>query len=163
METIPQEIHADQRSFFSLFFSPLIYFLFHSFHSFYFIILDIDECQQSGKCKNGRCVNEPGNFRCVCDRGFTASADGKACVGKAALIRLFSLPLRLVFSKPIIVYSLKEGFFYLFNSFWETDVAERNSHYTLKNPVGTRMDDTNTLFEGGYIIQRKTTHVSGTT
>ena len=60
--------------------------MFFSFFPFvFFITLDIDECQQSGKCKNGRCVNELGNFRCVCDRGFTASADGKACVGTVAL------------------------------------------------------------------------------
>ena len=54
-------------------------FLFLSF-------LDIDECRQKDICKNGRCVNEPGNFRCVCDRGFTANADGKACVGRIAVV-----------------------------------------------------------------------------
>lgn len=48
--------------------------------------LDIDECRQKDICKNGRCVNEPGNFRCVCDRGFTANADGKACVGRIAVL-----------------------------------------------------------------------------
>ena len=46
------------------------------------MILDVDECKQGGVCKNGRCVNELGNFRCVCDRGFSPSADGKACVGR---------------------------------------------------------------------------------
>ena len=48
--------------------------------------LDIDECKQDGICKNGRCMNEHGSFKCVCDRGFTTSSDGKACVGRVATI-----------------------------------------------------------------------------
>ena len=48
------------------------------------IFIDIDECKQDNICKNGRCMNEAGSFKCVCDRGFTASSDGKACLGKIA-------------------------------------------------------------------------------
>ena len=46
--------------------------------------IDIDECKQDNICKNGRCMNDPGSFKCVCDRGFTPSSDGKACLGKIA-------------------------------------------------------------------------------
>ena len=55
------------------------------------LFVDIDECKQENICKNGRCMNDPGSFKCVCDRGFTPSSDGKACLGKIAG------PLLLVF------------------------------------------------------------------
>ena len=52
------------------------------------IFIDIDECKQDNICENGRCMNERGSFKCVCDRGFTPSSDGKACVGKTASLLL---------------------------------------------------------------------------
>lgn len=58
---------------------PLCFSLFHT-------LLDIDECKQRRMCTNGRCVNELGSFRCVCDRGFTPSVDGKSCVGTTTVI-----------------------------------------------------------------------------
>ena len=54
------------------------------------ILLDIDECKQDDICKNGRCMNEAGSFKCACDRGFTPSSDGKACLGK---IKIAGLPM----------------------------------------------------------------------
>ena len=50
------------------------------------LFVDIDECKQDNTCKNGRCMNEPGSFKCVCERGFTPSSDGKACLGKSLLL-----------------------------------------------------------------------------
>lgn len=125
-QTILQGIHVEQRYLFFIFFLLLYFICFFPF--IFFIISDIDECQQSGKCKNGRCVNEPGNFRCICDRGFTASADGKACVGTVALSQFFS------FSKTNYCSYFEGEIFFIFVS---TDVAERNSHYTLKNSTRT--------------------------
>lgn len=53
--------------------------------AFTVMLLDIDECKQDDICKNGRCMNEAGSFKCVCDRGFTPSSDGKACLGTRVL------------------------------------------------------------------------------
>ena len=44
-------------------------------------VADIDECRQRGTCRNGRCVNTQGSFRCECNAGFVLSADGSYCTG----------------------------------------------------------------------------------
>ena len=42
---------------------------------------DLDECRvMPGLCRNGRCINTMGSYRCVCDIGFRADASGKRCV-----------------------------------------------------------------------------------
>ena len=41
---------------------------------------DVDECL-FGMCKNGKCVNTKGSFKCICDIGFDVDALGKACEG----------------------------------------------------------------------------------
>lgn len=33
-------------------------------------------------CENGRCINMNGMFQCICDPGFSASADLSECIGK---------------------------------------------------------------------------------
>lgn len=42
---------------------------------------DLDECK-SGPCKNGRCINTDGSFRCECPPGFTLGVNGLICLGK---------------------------------------------------------------------------------
>ncbi|GFO21380.1 fibrillin-1 [Plakobranchus ocellatus] len=42
---------------------------------------DIDECASMPEaCKNGRCLNTMGSFRCVCDKGYKTDTTGKRCV-----------------------------------------------------------------------------------
>uniref|UniRef100_A0A8B9LZJ9 Fibrillin 2 n=1 Tax=Astyanax mexicanus TaxID=7994 RepID=A0A8B9LZJ9_ASTMX len=42
---------------------------------------DIDECKViPDVCKNGRCINTMGSYRCHCNSGYTASIAGTACV-----------------------------------------------------------------------------------
>lgn len=43
-------------------------------------VADIDECQTSGICMNGRCVNTEGSFRCECPPGLAIDVDGRVCV-----------------------------------------------------------------------------------
>ena len=43
---------------------------------------DIDECNQRGVCRNGRCINTEGSFRCECNEGFVLTPDGRYCTGK---------------------------------------------------------------------------------
>lgn len=50
---------------------------------FYFV--DIDECQQSGICLNGHCMNQDGSFKCICDHGYVLSSDGLYCTGEYKL------------------------------------------------------------------------------
>ena len=33
-------------------------------------------------CKNGRCSNTPGSYKCSCTRGYQLADDGITCVGK---------------------------------------------------------------------------------
>lgn len=44
--------------------------------------VDIDECQTSGICMNGHCINTEGSFRCECPPGLAVGVDGRVCVGK---------------------------------------------------------------------------------
>lgn len=53
---------------------------------------DIDECRISmvDICTPGRCVNEPGTFRCECNEGYKGIMMNQMCVGKFTLfITLF--------------------------------------------------------------------------
>lgn len=72
-----------------------IKFLLYTFET------DIDECAIiPGACKNGRCLNTMGSFRCVCDKGYKTDIDGKKCIGKVILLCfLVLLPalFRLIF------------------------------------------------------------------
>lgn len=43
-------------------------------------LADINECQDPSYCKNGRCVNTPGSFHCICTQPLTFSAALKQCV-----------------------------------------------------------------------------------
>lgn len=49
------------------------------------LLLDIDECQTSGICMNGHCINTEGSFRCDCPPGLVVGVDGRVCVGKSDL------------------------------------------------------------------------------
>ena len=42
--------------------------------------IDYNECDLTGFCANGRCLNADGSFRCVCDDGFALSPSGLSCV-----------------------------------------------------------------------------------
>ena len=46
------------------------------------MILDVDECLNLGICGNGTCVNEIGNYSCLCNYGYT----GRVCLTKGILI-----------------------------------------------------------------------------
>ena len=36
-------------------------------------------------CKNGKCVNTKGSFKCICDDGYDVDEMGKACEGMCEL------------------------------------------------------------------------------
>ena len=58
---------------------------------------DINECDQSGLCLNGRCVNTEGSFRCICTPGYEISSDGRYCTGESpSQIQWFPLNLNLL-------------------------------------------------------------------
>ena len=46
--------------------------------------VDLDECELMGHmmCKNGRCINTMGSFKCECNRGFRYDDPSHMCVGK---------------------------------------------------------------------------------
>ena len=44
---------------------------------------DIDECEQMTSGCQHSCTNTIGSFKCMCDRGYTLSADGFSCEGIA--------------------------------------------------------------------------------
>lgn len=47
-------------------------------------LTDIDECSSffGQVCRNGRCFNEVGSFKCLCNEGYELTPDGKNCIGK---------------------------------------------------------------------------------
>jgi len=45
---------------------------------------DVDECLIiPGSCGNGTCLNVPGRYRCVCDRGFEDPMNMQMCMGQS--------------------------------------------------------------------------------
>lgn len=45
------------------------------------LCVDVDECYENPRiCLNGRCENTQGSYRCLCEAGFSVSADGAFCV-----------------------------------------------------------------------------------
>ncbi|XP_046861328.1 fibrillin-2-like isoform X2 [Xenia sp. Carnegie-2017] len=46
-----------------------------------FTCVDIDECQAfPGICRNGRCLNTPGSYQCVCSEGLTLDESKSVCL-----------------------------------------------------------------------------------
>lgn len=41
---------------------------------------DMNECKVAGICKNGRCINTPGAYKCECNAGFDMDETGTMCV-----------------------------------------------------------------------------------
>ena len=60
-----------------------------SFKNRFPLFSDVNECK-FGMCKNGKCVNTKGSFKCICDRGFDVDARGKACVGASVPEQIIS-------------------------------------------------------------------------
>lgn len=55
-------------------------------NAFSFTFLDVDECSLMGNlCKNGRCINAMGSYRCICNKGYKPDQSGTKCVGKKIL------------------------------------------------------------------------------
>ena len=49
--------------------------------------LDMNECNKTGMCLNGRCINEMGRYRCECDDDFMPNPTKTACVGQCVTAR----------------------------------------------------------------------------
>ena len=50
----------------------------------------VEECQKQGDiCSNGRCINVPSGFQCVCNQGYILGRDN-VCLGKFDLQQEFS-------------------------------------------------------------------------
>ncbi len=47
---------------------------------------DVNECDKTAMCSNGRCVNMMGKFKCVCNPGYVENKDMTACIGKLKLL-----------------------------------------------------------------------------
>ena len=42
-----------------------------------------DTCEMvSGLCLNGKCINLPGGYRCMCTVGYKLTMDAKRCLGE---------------------------------------------------------------------------------
>lgn len=53
--------------------------VFHISH----VCADLNECSvKPGICKNGRCENTVGSYRCKCDQGFIANPTQTECIGE---------------------------------------------------------------------------------
>lgn len=78
--------------FYKLYYSILfVICLFINFNCFF---EDIDECHTiPDLCRNGRCINTLGSYRCICNKGYKPDSSGTRCKGKFLLILMFSIGL----------------------------------------------------------------------
>lgn len=42
----------------------------------------MDECEHSGMCPNGECINMDGSYKCVCKPGYKQSPNQQICIGE---------------------------------------------------------------------------------
>lgn len=55
-------------------------------------LLDLNECTaKPGTCKNGRCENTVGSYRCRCDQGFVANPTQTECIGTYHILYILVL------------------------------------------------------------------------
>lgn len=50
--------------------------------SLFFLILDLNECNQSPKPCNFICKNTEGSYQCSCPKGYILQEDGRSCKGE---------------------------------------------------------------------------------
>ena len=63
----------------------------------YLCVVDINECADNPDlCRNGKCVNTDGSFRCDCLPGYKLDNTGSQCVGKSVDFECFNLILKPV-------------------------------------------------------------------
>ena len=56
---------------------------------FYFVVLDVNECQIfASVCDNGECVNTVGSYTCRCSEGL--KLEGSRCIGKLHRIAYYA-------------------------------------------------------------------------
>ena len=41
----------------------------------------MDECEHSGMCPNGECINMDGSYKCICKDGYKQSPNQQICIG----------------------------------------------------------------------------------
>ena len=44
-------------------------------------VTDMNECEKSGMCPNGECINMDGSYKCRCNRGYKQSPNQQVCLG----------------------------------------------------------------------------------
>lgn len=69
-------------------------------HDFpYLCVPDLNECVvKPGICKNGRCENTVGSYRCKCDQGFLANPTQTECIGKEVVSDHIFFILSLIYT-----------------------------------------------------------------
>lgn len=63
------------------------------------IVLDVDECLESGTMCAFRCQNTLGSFHCICPQGYRIADDGQHCVGETCFS--YTLSLLYILLKPL--------------------------------------------------------------
>lgn len=67
---------------------------------------DLNECAvKPGICKNGRCENTVGSYRCKCDQGFIANPTQTECIGKELISRHISFVLFILSYTFLVSYA----------------------------------------------------------
>ena len=60
------------------------------------VVLDYNECQTTGMCTNGMCMNLDGSFKCICNPGYLLAPSGEVCLGMSKTVICFKAKLTLL-------------------------------------------------------------------
>lgn len=72
---------------------------------------DLNECRaKPGICKNGRCINTVGSYRCECNDGFEPSSTGTECIGKITTQRSILPHAEMLLMNWMLLQQLKVQF-----------------------------------------------------
>lgn len=104
-------------------------------------------------CKNGKCINTMGSFKCHCSPGYTATITGTACVGETPLICINTSKQFFLYPHEYTVYTALNCYInyisLIFSDLDECVMSPKPCNFICKNTEGSYICSC----PRGYVLQ----------